>query len=106
MSGRLVSVGCSWCHAVVSTDDPAWPTCPACGHRADVARMFCDCGRCRRGESVRILPLDLVDAMVRVEARRVPRAVVEQIRSWGLDPADFGIEAADDPGGDDRGADR
>ena len=25
-------------------------TCPGCGHRADLPRLDCDCGRCRRFE--------------------------------------------------------
>ena len=104
MIGRLLSVGCSWCHAVVATDDPAWPTCPECGHRADRPRMFCDCHACQTGASVRIFPLDLVDALVRLDLRTIPADLSEHLRSWGLDPADYGIEVADDPpavGGDE-----
>lgn len=38
---------CSWCHApaAVTPGRPAW--CDSCGHRADVARLDCDCLRCR-----------------------------------------------------------
>ena len=37
---------CSWCHEVV--DITAGPTlCHLCGHRADVARVNCDCHQCR-----------------------------------------------------------
>jgi hypothetical protein len=40
-------VGCSWCHDWATVGAPPWPTCGGCGHRADVARMLCDCARCR-----------------------------------------------------------
>jgi len=38
---------CAWCHRLVNvTHDPA-PSCPYCGHRADLARLSCDCSRCQ-----------------------------------------------------------
>lgn len=39
---------CSWCHETVTINGPT--LCPTCGHRADVARMDCDCGMCQRFE--------------------------------------------------------
>ena len=36
---------CSWCHAFNPTT-ARW--CAACGHRADVPRLACDCPPCRR----------------------------------------------------------
>jgi hypothetical protein len=41
-----VSVSCSWCHTMNRIGQPF---CAECGHRADVARMDCDCRRCRTG---------------------------------------------------------
>lgn len=42
---------CSWCHAVnVVTAGPG--LCPTCGHRADVARLDCDCGQCKAARSL------------------------------------------------------
>lgn len=42
----ITSRTCSWCSTMTSD----W-LCPECGHRADRARMDCDCGVCRRTES-------------------------------------------------------
>lgn len=100
MSGgpRLISVGCSWCHALVETADRAWPTCPECGHRADRARMFCDCSTCRHGGSVRILPLDLVDALVRLDVREIPPEAAAFLRDCGIELTDFGLRVRDPPG--------
>jgi hypothetical protein len=39
-NGALQS--CSWCHEL---NAPGEQTCRKCGHRADRARMHCDCGR-------------------------------------------------------------
>jgi hypothetical protein len=36
---------CSWCHRP-NTIDTTPTYCPACGHRADVCRLECDCPRC------------------------------------------------------------
>lgn len=43
---------CSWCHELV-TLSPGPTTCPTCGHRADRARLDCDCPACRRAEEER-----------------------------------------------------
>lgn len=38
---------CSWCHHS-NTIDHGWPAfCSACGHRADLSRMSCNCKKCR-----------------------------------------------------------
>jgi len=42
---------CSWCHHwnVIHVDDAGNPQatlCLNCGHRADLARMHCDCQQC------------------------------------------------------------
>lgn len=43
------TVTCSWCHAGVVLMPGGGPTyCPECHHRADVARLHCDCDQCRR----------------------------------------------------------
>jgi len=43
VSGRII-VSCSWCHgSVIATGRTI---CPECGHRADVARVDCDCDGC------------------------------------------------------------
>ncbi len=43
--GGRVRVSCSWCHELVVLHDcPQY--CPTCRHRADVARVDCDCPTC------------------------------------------------------------
>lgn len=40
---------CSWCHTTndITAAARLLPVfCSTCGHRADVARMQCDCGEC------------------------------------------------------------
>lgn len=62
---RSIIASCSWCHR--GNDVTAGRTfCAECGHRADVARIFCDCDRCRAGGRATIFwPLDLADAVAR-----------------------------------------
>lgn len=48
----MVSLTCSWCHTA-NTSDGRPVICRNCGHRADVARMDCDCTRCDQIERVR-----------------------------------------------------
>ncbi len=43
----ITSVTCSWCHTLTADR-----YCPTCGHRADAARLDCDCASCRTGRSV------------------------------------------------------
>jgi hypothetical protein len=93
MSGhyRISAWGCSWCHSLVRTDDPLWPLCPGCLHRADVARALCDCPRCRRGETVSIWPLDMADLIARgpesmEEAADRARALLRAIGVEVVDP--------------------
>lgn len=54
---------CSWCHTenkVTADAANATTSCQFCGHRADVARLECDCQRCSfevaraRTEEVRV----------------------------------------------------
>jgi len=43
----VTGVTCGWCHELVNVRAGGLPTyCPRCGHRADVARIDCDCPRC------------------------------------------------------------
>jgi predicted amidophosphoribosyltransferase len=44
LTGEGLVVSCSWCHRAVPISDRR-QFCPECGHRADVARVDCDCGR-------------------------------------------------------------
>jgi len=44
--------GCPHCHELNWVGERDWPHCWACGHRADLARLRCDCRRC-----VRLVPL-------------------------------------------------
>jgi len=50
---------CSWCHALNWEDGPHWPICWGCSHRADVARVDCDCKACVRGSLVALARLGL-----------------------------------------------
>jgi hypothetical protein len=43
---------CSWCHTLHGPGSRGWPSCPECGHRADIPRMACDCRRCRPSGAV------------------------------------------------------
>jgi hypothetical protein len=48
--GRII-VSCSWCHSSARLfPGPAW--CLTCGHRADVARVDCDCPKCWKPDDV------------------------------------------------------
>ena len=77
---------CSWSHELNSVIALA---CPACGHCADLARLACDCRRCRPlGE----LPLRLgrllatPGALARLEAAGVPPVTLvarHQAGDWG-----------------------
>jgi predicted amidophosphoribosyltransferase len=40
-----LTVACSWCHTAVLVT-ALRNYCPTCGHRADVARVDCDCPKC------------------------------------------------------------
>ncbi len=40
----MAAVRCPWCGKTARG-----PTCGGCGHRVDVARMDCRCGRCVAG---------------------------------------------------------
>lgn len=45
--GRIV-VACSWCHGLNSQNGlDLTPYCIFCGHRADLARVDCDCPKCK-----------------------------------------------------------
>lgn len=46
MNGTIV-VSCSWCHES-NEAEMGGVLCSNCGHRADVARVDCDCGKCSR----------------------------------------------------------
>lgn len=40
---------CSWCHTLSGAAIPGYKVwCNECGHRADVARLDCDCPKCER----------------------------------------------------------
>lgn len=41
----MIIATCSWCHLENKIEGPR-VHCPNCGHRADVARVACDCERC------------------------------------------------------------
>jgi hypothetical protein len=54
MTTPTLVVSCSWCHTsveraknsrVAGVHAPTW--CQTCRHRADVARVDCDCVRCQ-----------------------------------------------------------
>jgi hypothetical protein len=50
VSGDAVRVrqSCSWCDEMVTLNPDGSPVfCSSCGHRGDVARLHCDCQRCR-----------------------------------------------------------
>lgn len=38
-------VSCSWCHEAQDLDESRY--CGVCGHRADRARVDCDCAQCQ-----------------------------------------------------------
>jgi hypothetical protein len=83
--------GCAWCHETneltPERDTIHWQpaTCHSCGHRGDVARMKCDCARCRSGgPGSGILPLDLADRsseMTPAESAEFDAAVA-RMRAW------------------------
>ena len=58
----LTRVMCSWCHTMTSDRD-----CPECEHRAELARMDCDCPRCRRFERPKDATGELLAVGSRVE---------------------------------------
>lgn len=84
MTLRITAVGCNWCHALVDVGGPGWPNCPDCQHRADVARMHCDCSSCQRGGSVRLFPLDLADALARTPVEVLPSDILAALEAAGL----------------------
>lgn len=43
-----VCTTCSWCHEMNDVTPPPPVFCGNCGHRADRARLDCDCDACRR----------------------------------------------------------
>lgn len=45
-------VSCSWCHEMNWSNQDYWPICKNCGHRADVARVDCDCISCVRAHGL------------------------------------------------------
>lgn len=47
------SRSCSWCHTINDLIPGRSAFCVACEHRADVARLDCDCPKCRRFETPR-----------------------------------------------------
>jgi len=52
----MVSQSCSWCHEL--NELRGAPTyCWNCRHRADVARMLCDCRACRQAIFEGVIPL-------------------------------------------------
>jgi hypothetical protein len=40
-----IRASCPWCHQLNVIAAPR-VHCPNCGHRADKARLYCDCDRC------------------------------------------------------------
>lgn len=43
-----VACTCSWCHTVNDiTFPPSYCSNPECGHRADLARLECNCEKCK-----------------------------------------------------------
>ena len=46
-----LSRSCSWCHEMTPVTPGVATLCRCCEHRADVARLDCDCARCRRFEA-------------------------------------------------------
>jgi NADH pyrophosphatase NudC (nudix superfamily) len=51
IDGDRVLVSCSWCHELVEVRARI-QYCPTCGHRADVARVDCDCPKCWKPDDV------------------------------------------------------
>lgn len=41
-----VAASCSWCHTNNTLVPGCRNLCRHCGHRADLARMMCDCPQC------------------------------------------------------------
>lgn len=42
----MAELSCSWCHTFNEIDRDRPTYCKECGHRADLARMRCDCSQC------------------------------------------------------------
>lgn len=40
------STSCPFCHGFAAVGREPWPFCAHCGHRADLARVFCTCPKC------------------------------------------------------------
>lgn len=47
---------CSWCDQLNEISQSASVWCSRCGHRADLARMRCNCPACRVGEEAARTP--------------------------------------------------
>jgi hypothetical protein len=47
MAAERQGIICSHCAAICFVDNPPWPYCQDCGHRADRPRYLCDCSRCK-----------------------------------------------------------
>jgi hypothetical protein len=94
----LTQQSCSWCHALNAVTDHA---CAACGHRADLPRMACDCRRCCPPAG---LPLRLgrllatPGALARLVEAGVPPAALLARHASG----DWGDVDADDQAANDR----
>jgi len=53
----MVIRSCSWCHEL--NELRGTPTyCWSCGHRADVARISCDCPECSRARILTLFQRD------------------------------------------------
>lgn len=62
---------CSWCHHVnVIRQSPTF--CADCGHRADVARLSCDCPKCAMGRGGPFdLPQSVADDALEAARKRL-----------------------------------
>lgn len=49
----ITSQTCSWCNKINIVQNGRPTFCTECEHRADVCRLDCDCGQCRRIEPPR-----------------------------------------------------
>lgn len=60
---HIISSSCSWCH---ESNRVEVRFCHNCGHEAHKARMFCQCVQCEGQARGTIFPLDVADAITRI----------------------------------------